>query len=611
MTTVLVLARPITYRARVEGILRWAVLAWLAFTASALAQDKPVHWLNAGAMPPGAIGSLRLHRGGPLPGYFQPVRIRAPQGARIALAAEGGFSETPPGDVLVGLPIGPVYRLKVTEIPNNPGLEIFPTVEVIDRLYPPPGLALRYPIPIELTRDELELAARGGFVTRVIYVEDPHQALPIAQGADGEQPWIEAPQGEDPLVTADWRGRPAAILRIGGRVPNEESRRAGLPLPPFILYDKDDMCPEASPAEVYASHSEDAAQSNPRTFNADEALPIDGAPASFPIDSAAGCQACQEGACQASASDPYGPLVGPSDEYLCDGGDFGTPAGVRADWTVDGLEEEDAIAHYDRLDGRVVVTPSNRVCIYSPRFAAVRRVVGPLAHEQPIYVSAILEEEAPAKAAEARPVIAARQRHAVTVNLGERPPSLFRQREQAGGLENLQATMDAYASLAPYANLEIVRTGEVSLAQRPLLEKSIQSAITWTGDQAPQVVFGVKMAQGMIGVRQPGVIYQTEEPHSPRLRLIKLASTGHALPGEEVEFTLRFDNVGDQVIGNVTIVDNLSTRLEYIPDTAKSSVDANFLTEPNTSGSTIIRWEIKNPVEPGEGGILRFQAKVR
>ena len=77
--------------------------------------------------------------------------------------------------------IGPVYRLQVTDIPNNEGLEIFPTVEVIDRLYPPPGLALRFPIPIELTQDELELAARGAFVTRVIYVEDPHQALPIAR----------------------------------------------------------------------------------------------------------------------------------------------------------------------------------------------------------------------------------------------------------------------------------------------------------------------------------------------------------------------------------------------------------------------------------------------
>jgi uncharacterized repeat protein (TIGR01451 family) len=257
------------------------------------------------------------------------------------------------------------------------------------------------------------------------------------------------------------------------------------------------------------------------------------------------------------------------------------------------------------------LTPSNRVCIYAPRFAAIRRVVGPIAHEQPVFVNAILEEETPARAAESQPVASSLQRHAVGINLGQRPPSLFRQRQQAGGLENLQATMDAYTSLAAYANLEVIRTGEVSAAEKPQLEKSIQKAITWTGDQAPQVVFGVKMAQGMESIRQAGIIFQTDEPNSPRLRLLKLASTGHALPGEEVEFTLRFDNIGNQVIGNVTVVDNLSTRLEYIPDSAKSSVDANFLTEPNATGSTILRWEIKDPVEPSEGGILRFRARVR
>jgi hypothetical protein len=242
MTTELVLARSLR-RLRVEGILRWAVLVCLALGRPAAAQDRPVHWLNAGVMPPGAIGSLRLHRGGPLYGYFQPVRIRAPQGARIALASEAGFSDSPAGDLLVGMQIAPVYRLRVTVIPNNPGLEVFPTVEVIDRLYPPPGLALKFPIPIELTLDELELAARGSFVTRVIYVEDPHQALPIAQAAGGEQPWVEARPGGDPLVEADERGRPVAILRLGGRVPNANTlAREAEFAAPFVTFDANDAC---------------------------------------------------------------------------------------------------------------------------------------------------------------------------------------------------------------------------------------------------------------------------------------------------------------------------------------------------------------------------------
>jgi hypothetical protein len=246
MTTVLVLACSLR-RMQVEGILRWAVLVVLTSGLAASAQERPVHWLNAGAMPPGAIGSLRLERGGPLSGYFQPVRIRAPQGSRIALATDGGFSVTPASEALVGMQIGPVYRLKVTNIPNGEGVEIFPTIEVIDRLYPPPGLALRFPIPIELTQDELDLAARGAFVTRVIYVEDPQQALPVGLRAGEEQPWIEAPQGEDPLVTADRNGRPVAILRIGSRVPDANTQTAfAAAAPPFVVFDPAADCASAA-----------------------------------------------------------------------------------------------------------------------------------------------------------------------------------------------------------------------------------------------------------------------------------------------------------------------------------------------------------------------------
>jgi hypothetical protein len=140
--------------------------------------------------------------------------------------------------------IAPVYRLRVTEIPNNPGLEIFPTVEMIDRLYPPPGLLLKFPIPIELTLEELELAARGAFVTRVIYVEDPAQALPIAQPKDGEQPWVEARPGADPLVEADERGRPVAILRMGGRVPDASAMAGEAAVaPPYVMFDTNQDCP--------------------------------------------------------------------------------------------------------------------------------------------------------------------------------------------------------------------------------------------------------------------------------------------------------------------------------------------------------------------------------
>jgi uncharacterized repeat protein (TIGR01451 family) len=209
------------------------------------------------------------------------------------------------------------------------------------------------------------------------------------------------------------------------------------------------------------------------------------------------------------------------------------------------------------------------------------------------------------------PPIIASQRKAVKVDMGQQPANLFRQRQQAGELENLQATMEAVNTVSAYANLSIIRTGEVSDAEKALVERSKQAAIALTGVQAPQVLFGVKQAHAEVGIQEAGIIYVTNGPEHPKLRLLKLASRGNAEPGEEIEFTLRYDNIGDQVIGNVTVVDNLSTRFEYVPDTAKSSVDADFLTQSNDEGSLILRWEIRDPVKPGEGGVLRFRVKVR
>jgi hypothetical protein len=240
MTTDSCRVRSNLLRAQAVGLLGLAILACLTSGRAADAQSPPVHWLHAGAMPPGAIGSSRLLRDGPLSGYFQPVRIRAPKGARISLAEEGGFSETDSSHVLAGMQIGSVYRFRVTDFGSEPGQAVFPTVEVIDRLYPPAGLALRYPIPVELTNEELELAARGNFVTRVIYLEDPNQALPTSQ-KDGEQPWAEAPQGADPLVVADELGRPVAILRIGGRVPSANGAGCGQSAPQLVRYEEADV----------------------------------------------------------------------------------------------------------------------------------------------------------------------------------------------------------------------------------------------------------------------------------------------------------------------------------------------------------------------------------
>ncbi len=203
---------------RVVGITAWVLVAlWLPADAL-FAQQPGVHYLHQGVMPPGAIGSRQLQRGGPLPGYFQPVEIKAPAGALVSPAVEGAFLSPEPAPRAFGMLIGSVYRLKVTNIPHAEGREVYPTVEVIDRTYPPRGQELRFPIPIDLTLQDLQIALEGKFVTRVIYLEDPRNAVPSPQ-VSNEQNWFEAAPGRDPLAVADALGRPVAILRMGGRWP--------------------------------------------------------------------------------------------------------------------------------------------------------------------------------------------------------------------------------------------------------------------------------------------------------------------------------------------------------------------------------------------------------
>ena len=305
------------------------------------------------------------------------------------------------------------------------------------------------------------------------------------------------------------------------------------------------------------------------------------------------------------------PVVGPPDEYLCDGGDFGLPAGVRADWSVDGLEQEDTIAHYDTVDGRTVVAPSNRVCIYAPRFGVVRRVVDLRAYARYDRAGGFGQAMSLAKIDEQQEAATSLAQLEPSLHRTHVPPSLLRERQQPGELDREQRVAEFDGSLAPYANLQVIRTGTVSNHETALVERSSQAAITWSGDQAPQITLDQRRAQAEVSDVGPAAVYHLKEPHKSRLRLIKLASKSAAQPGEEIEFTLRFDNVGNRTIGNVTIVDNLTTRLAYLPKSAVSSLEADFSTEPNQGGSLVLRWEIKEPVEPGQGGILQFRCRVR
>lgn len=302
----------------------------------------------------------------------------------------------------------------------------------------------------------------------------------------------------------------------------------------------------------------------------------------------------------------------PPQEYLCDGGDRGAGVTVSPEWQLAGVDPQDTIAHYDSLDGRTLVEASNNVCIYAPRFAAVRTVTGLEANEISVLPTGVVRPEYLVQQEEYEQAATSLQRIQAKIDLGTRLPGGYQARQGDGAVStNLYAHAFQDAFL-PNANLRVLRDGTMDQREKARLAELARAATVWHTEQQVQVILDGMAAVEVVLDHQAEVIYTVRDlRNNPKLRLIKIASTDHAAVGEEVEFTIRFDNVGDQPIGNIVIVDSLVTRLEYVPDSAQASRDAAFSVQGVDSESLLLRWEFSQPLEPGEGGLIHFKCRVR
>ncbi len=301
----------------------------------------------------------------------------------------------------------------------------------------------------------------------------------------------------------------------------------------------------------------------------------------------------------------------PRDEYLFDGGDHQSPAFISPDFTVHGLEMEDTIAHYDQLDGRTCISPSNKVCLYAPRFMAVRSVTGLVLEQQ---IEQPFGAERPtviAQSAETKGPVSRLQNLQPGAQVAVKGPDQFLGRDVPLAVSTRRPTVEFAQGFLPYENFRLLRLGQIDDAERPFLAVNVKNAIAWVHNQGVQVLLKDQRPSDVIGEDKVQGVHTFDPPCPGKIRICKVASTNGALPGEIVDFTLRYDNVGESMVGNVTIIDNLTTRLEYVPDTAQSSRPADFFTTENSGGSLILRWEIIDPVPAGEGGVIRFRCRVR
>ena len=299
-------------------------------------------------------------------------------------------------------------------------------------------------------------------------------------------------------------------------------------------------------------------------------------------------------------------------EYVVTGGDSKGPMYSREDWSVENLDKEDSVAHFDTVDGRILSEPTNRLFLYSPRFGVARQVVGPISGESRVMLESANTTAQPVQKEGVQ---------AVDARTAETKPLGAAQNVGVAGAESAMAPtigssrvmlMEANAQLRLHALLTSATVDDLATSDASLMLEGALAAQGWSGEQKVAVALDTVNAFSNTYLDGASTIYSVkDDTKTSKLRVIKIANKDAARPGELVEFTLRFENIGDEPIGNVTILDNLSARLAYVDNTAKSSVPAEFLAELNEQGSLNLRWEITEPLEPKEFGVVRFICKVR
>ena len=277
-----------------------------------------------------------------------------------------------------------------------------------------------------------------------------------------------------------------------------------------------------------------------------------------------------------------------SDEYVYDGSDREKRVQVDGDWNVYGMDSEDTFGHFDTLDGKRLVSPSNRVAIYAPRFSAIRRVDNLHKSERTALVSQFKKKDGSVLSRSSDFSTTTKQHVALGSNERSQKAFGFSDRTRGVVSDNVLALRKARESFRPYENLDMMRLGKYSKSQSARLQAGMLAAKSWADNLGLQV-HADKVQPVVVNdalTLQQVVIVETDDDNAI-LRVVKVASKVAARPGEEVEFTIRFDNLSPRKVGNVTLVDNLTTRLRYVPDSAECSLKGKFIKQENDAGSLI------------------------
>src|SRR5205823_1768884 len=77
-----------------------------------------------------------------------------------------------------------IYRLKLSDIPGRPGLELYPTLEVVPCNAKTEAFLAHSAVPVAFTDEDFEQVAAGNYLVKVIYLPDPQFQDLAAAGPD-------------------------------------------------------------------------------------------------------------------------------------------------------------------------------------------------------------------------------------------------------------------------------------------------------------------------------------------------------------------------------------------------------------------------------------------
>jgi hypothetical protein len=177
-------------------------------------------------------GVMMYQPGLPMTQLSSQIAFVGPEGMTVTwdVMAPDQFDSEPlvcPGRY--NFPQAAIYRLKISNIPGRPGVELYPTLEVGPAMPRSEAFLAHNAIPVQFTPEDFDQVLSGNFVTKVIYLPDPeYQELAVA----GVETLVSTrlDPGVDPIVEADRRGAILAIVRLGNKdlqVPSPEGPQEG------------------------------------------------------------------------------------------------------------------------------------------------------------------------------------------------------------------------------------------------------------------------------------------------------------------------------------------------------------------------------------------------